>query len=300
MLVSINSKPSRLGAIAEALVVNLIWASTFVLVKLGLGSGSGPLTLAGLRYFSGFLLLLPFLTRNGNGLRSLPIRLWIRLCVIGLCAFTLGNGALFWGLQYIPATTGSLILSLIPLPVLVLGVFWLKEIPTISQMGGIAVALSGSVLFFSPGLSAGDPLGIGIAAAGLIGFAFFGILGREVARDRQVDTLSLTAIPLAFGGGVLLILAFVVEGLPRISGFGWLIVFWLALINTAFAYILYNHSLQVLTALEMNMLNNLAPLLTAAMAGVFLGERLDSIQVIGMITVIIGVALVEWRGRKPI
>jgi len=245
-------------------------------------------------------LLLPFLTRNGNGLRSLPIRLWIRLCVIGLCAFTLGNGALFWGLQYIPATTGSLILSLIPLPVLVLGVFWLKEIPTISQMGGIAVALSGSVLFFSPGLSAGDPLGIGIAAAGLIGFAFFGILGREVARDRQVDTLSLTAIPLAFGGGVLLILAFVVEGLPRISGFGWLIVFWLALINTAFAYILYNHSLQVLTALEMNMLNNLAPLLTAAMAGVFLGERLDSIQVIGMITVIIGVALVEWRGRKPI
>jgi drug/metabolite transporter (DMT)-like permease len=296
LLLTTYGKPTRSVAIAEALVVNLIWASSFVLIKMGLDD-LGPLTLAGLRYFTAFLLLLPLMSRNGHATRALPSRLWIRLFLIGLCAYTVGNGALFWGLQFMPATTGSFLLSLTPLLVLFMSILWLKEIPTRLQMAGIVVAIVGSVLFFAPGLSVGNPLGIGIVAVGLVGFALFGILGRAVARDRQVDTLSLTGIPLAFGGGLLLFLALPMEGLPRFSVAAGGIVLWLAVINTAFAYILYNHSLQVLTALETNVMMNLAPLATAAMAWILLGERLDPIQIIGMVTVIIGVVLVQW-GRR--
>ena len=294
----IAEKPSRLVAVAEALVVNVIWASTFILIKIGLND-LGPLTLGGLRYFVGFLLLTPLLTHNTTtAVREWSPRVWFQLILIGVCAYVLGNGALFWGLQYIPATTGSFILSLTPLPVLFLGILWLKEIPTRWQWAGMTVAVLGSVLFFSPGLSAGDPRAVAVVMVGLSGFALFGILGRAVARDRQVDTLSLTAIPLAFGGGMLLVLALLIEGLPGFSIVGLIVVLWLAVVNTAFAYVLYNHSLQVMTAFEMNILMNLAPLITATLAWFFLSERLEPVQIAGVVTVILGIVLVEWGRRK--
>jgi drug/metabolite transporter (DMT)-like permease len=198
-------------------------------------------------------------------------------------------------LQYIPATTGSLMLNFIPLVVLLMGIFWLREIPTGIQIIGIIVTLIGSVLFFSPGLSAGDPLGITVVGIGLLGFGVFGILGREVARDQLTDTLSLTAIPLAFGGGLLLLIALPLEGVPHPAPMAWLVVAWLALINTAFAYIFYNHSLQSLTAFEANMLTSLAPVITAGLAFLFLGETIDGVQMLGMIVVLIGVVLSQWR-----
>ncbi len=292
-----TEKPTRFVAIAEALLVNVIWASTFILIKIGLRD-LGPLTLSGLRYFVGFLILLPLVMRNRRAARVWTPRLWMRLILIGVAAYVIGNGALFWALQFIPATTGSFILSLLPLPVLFVGIVWLKEIPTRWQFAGIAVAVVGSVLFFSPGLGAGEPLAVAVAVFGLIGFVLFGILGREVARDRQVDTLSLTAVPLAIGGGLALAIALLTEGAPRFSPTSLVVVVWLAAINTALGYILYNHSLQVLTALEMNMLNDLAPLITAALAWLFLGEKVEPIQIVGIVTVITGVVLVEWGRRN--
>ncbi len=289
-----SAQLSRRLAIAEALLANLIWASTFVLVKIALND-LGPLTIGGLRYFAAFLLLLPFLTHDLRFYRSLPAHLWVRLIILGLTAYTVGNGALYWGLQYMKATTGSVEMSLIPLIVLFIGIFWLREIPNWTQLLGIIIALGGSVLFFSPGLTGGEPLALAIVLVGLLGFALSGILGREVARDRQVDTLNLTAIPLAAGGGLLLLLGLSFERPPQFTPETWFVVVWLAIVNTAVAYLLYNHSLQVLTAFEVNSMMNLTPLGTAALAWFITGETLDSIQVVGMVIIIVGVMLVQRR-----
>jgi len=285
-------KPSRTVAIAEGVLATLIWASSFVFVKIGLDY-MGPLTIASLRYFLASLLLLPFVIHRENTKRPWTSSIWLRLFLIGFSAYAIGNGAMFWGLKYLPATTASIMMSFSPLLILFAAALWLKEIPTRRQLMGVMVALAGSVLFFSTGLRVGEPLGLGIVAVGLLGFLFFGILGREIAREQKVDTLSLTAIPLAFGGGLLLLVALPLEGLPTFSVTGWGIVLWLAVINTAFAYMLYNHSLQVLTALEMNVMLNLSPLGTAALAWLLLDERLSFIQIVGMFTAIIGVVLVQ-------
>ena len=283
-------------AISEAILATAIWASSFVIVKIALPH-MGPLTIAALRYFLAFLLLLPFTAaRNKKVIHSISSHLWIRLFIIGISAYAIGNGALFWGLKYLPATTVSFLMSISPLLILFAGTIWLKEMPTRWQITGVIIAFFGSTLFFSAGLRSGEPLGIAIVAVGLIGFTTFGILGREIARDKQIDTLSLTAIPLGFGGGFLLFVAFLLEGLPSFSLISWGIVVWLAIVNTAVGYALYNHSLQILTALEMNVILNLAPLGTAVLAWLILGETLASIQIIGMVTVIIGVILVQRTG----
>jgi len=283
----------RYAAISEAVLATAIWASSLVLVKIVLPH-MGPLTIAALRYSLAFFLLLPFIVaRKRKGMLTVSSRLWIRLFVIGISAYAIGNGALFWGLKYLPATTVSLLMSICPFLILLAGTIWLKEVPTRRQLAGVIIALFGSALFFSPGLRPGESPGIAIVAVGLVGFTAFGILGREIARDKQIDTLSLTAIPLGFGGGVLLLVAFLLEGLPSPTPIAWGLVLWLATVNTAAGYALYNHSLQILTALEMNIILNLAPLGTAVLAWLFLGETLASIQVVGMATVIIGVLLVQ-------
>ena len=72
---------------------------------------------------------------------------------------------------------------------------------------------------------------------------------------------------------------------------------WLALVNTSVGYLLYNHALRELTALEMNMVMNLTPLFTAFISWILLGERLGLLQGLGLIVMIAGVILVQ-RGRE--
>ena len=293
------SKPSNLRrrwAFAEAVLVALIWSSTFVVVKLGLES-LGPLTIAGLRYLIGSLVLVPFLLFRKTPGRPISKDLWIKITLIGISAYTIGNGALFWGLKFIPATTGSFLMSMIPLLVLFGGAILLKETPTPWQILGVFISLGGSALFFSSGLLPGEPRGLVILIIGLLGFMSFSLLGRSIARDKQLDTLRLTTLPLLIGGGVSLILAFVVEGVPTFTWKGLLIVSWLAIINTAIGYMLYNHSLRELTALEMNIVMNLSPLFTALLSWMLLGEYLSTIQFVAMLVMIAGVILVQ-RGAN--
>jgi drug/metabolite transporter (DMT)-like permease len=164
---------------------------------------------------------------------------------------------------------------------------------------GIIIVFIGGVLFFSIGLSPGEPLGIVIVVAGMIGLTAFGILGREITRNKKLDTLTLTTIPLGFGGGFLLLVAFLVEGFPDFSMLAWGVVLWLAIVNTAVGYLLYNHSLKILTALEMNATLNLAPLGTAGLAWLLLGETLTIFQIIGMVIMIVGVVFVQRAWAKP-
>lgn len=288
---------ARTVAVGAALLATIIWASSFVFVKIILAD-IGPLSIAGLRYFIGFLVLLPFMLKDRTSIGNISHRLWLQLFLIGISAYAIGNGALFWGLKYLPATTASFLMSISPLLILFAGAIVLKEFPSRLQVVGVMISLLGCVLFFATGLRVGEPLGLAIVAIGLIGFTTFGILGRSVARDRRTGTLFLTGIPLAIGGGALLILSIPIEGWPILDQKTLSILLWLAIVNTALAYVLYNFALKSITALEMNVILNLSPLGTAILAWIILGENLSAIQIFGIITVILGVSLVQLAGNR--
>ncbi|HLC33754.1 MAG TPA: DMT family transporter [Anaerolineales bacterium] len=290
---------SRTRAILEAVIASMIWATSFVFVRVGMDE-VGPLTMAGLRYFAAFVLMLPFIRwrANARALRSKGV--WLRLIGIALGVYTVGNGALYWSLKYISPTTASFIVGLLPLLVLAAGIAYLRERPTMRQVGGVGLCVAGCALFFAMGLAPGQPLGLAIAVIGVVGFAVFAILSRDVARMGQLDTFTLTALPLGLGGASLLILAISVEGVTLPSWRVWALVAWLASVNTVLAYILYNRSLKILTALEANVAMNLSPFATALVSFVILGERLTPVQVIGMVIGIVGVALVQVSARPSV
>lgn len=289
-----SRQPSRPLALLEALLVSMVWGSSFIFVKMAL-SELGPLTIGGLRYFLGFVCLLPFLRRRSFKLTRPQ---WLRMALLGFSAYTLANSALFWALTFLPATTGSFLMSLVTITVLLGGTFWLREIPNLRQFAGILVALGGMTLFFSLGLKPGEPLGLAIFMLALLGFTAFNLLSRMTARDRQVDTLTLTALPFAIGGGLLLAIAIPLEGIPSASLQTWGLVLILAAINTALGYILYNHALQSLQAFEMNVLLNLTPIWTALLGWILLGEILVVRQWAGIFIVIVGVMLVQGKNHK--
>ena len=296
-----SQEPARIRgkaiAIMVALIVTVIWSSTFVIVKFALES-LGPLTIAGMRYTLGALALFPFLILRKENKKPISRDLWLRMTLIGISSYTIGNGALFWGLKYIPATTGSFLMGLIPLLVMIGGAIFLQELPSRWQIVGVFVSLVGSVIFFSGGLESGEPLGMIIIAVGLVGFMSFSLLGRGIARERSLDTLSLTIYPLIIGGLITSFIAFGIEGFPTFTERSFWAVVWLALINTALGYVLYNHALRDLTALEMNMVMNLTPLFTALLSWILLRERLAVIELLGMLVMITGVVLVQRAGQK--
>jgi drug/metabolite transporter (DMT)-like permease len=287
-------RSARLVAIFESILATLIWASSFVIAKLGT-TEIGPLTIAGLRYLLAGLLLFPFIFTSRQSIRYLPGRVWWRLFIIGLTAHGIGNGALFFGLNYLSPTTLTFLSCFLPVFILILGVVQLHEVPTGVQMLGLTLTLIGSAMFFSFGISGGELWGLGVALFGLLSFSYSTVLGREIARDQQTSILALTALPLAVGGVPLLAVAVASEGVPHLSVSAWQVVLTLTLLNTILAYWLYNHSMQVLTAFETNIFLNLSPLGTAVLSWYLFGERLTAVHIAGMLVVITGVTLVQWR-----
>ena len=288
-------KPSYPLAISEAVLVNMIWATSFIFVKIVLHEFS-PLTISGLRYFIGALILLPFLLRERD--EPTPAKMWLVLLVLGIAQYTIGNGAIFWSLEYLSATSVSFLMGSITIATLIGGIFWLKEIPTKIQVIGIFIALTGGTLFFAEGIEAGEKIGLVIFFVGMLGITYFTLAGRKIAREGTVSTLKLTGIPLLLGGIVTLLVAVPIEGIPSASPSTWGLVLVLAAVNTALGYFLYNHALQVLTAIQMNIILSLTPVWTAIFGFFLLDERLELLQMIAMAIVISGVVLVQIKKKE--
>jgi drug/metabolite transporter (DMT)-like permease len=101
---------------------------------------------------------------------------------------------------------------------------------------------------------------------------------------------------------VLLVVGVLLEGWPALDLRGWVIVIWLAVVNTAFAFTLWNHTLRTLTAVESSVVNNTMTIQIAVLAVVILGEALAPVQLLGLLFAAAGAAVVQlapaWSARR--
>jgi drug/metabolite transporter (DMT)-like permease len=80
---------------------------------------------------------------------------------------------------------------------------------------------------------------------------------------------------------------------PRLDASGWGIVLWLAIVNTALAFTLWNHTLRRLTAIESSLINNTMLVQIAILAWLFLGEPIGAREALGLLLAVLGVLLVQ-------
>jgi drug/metabolite transporter (DMT)-like permease len=289
------SQRAHLAAVLQALLVTLLWATSWVLIKIGLRD-IPALPFAGLRYALAWLCLLPIALRGGHlgELRRLSARAWLQLAALGLLFYSVTQGAQFVALTLLPAATLNLVISMSALLVALFGVVLLGERPTPGQWGGVALYSAGVVLYFYPAvLPAGEALGLAVALAAMLANAGSALLGRYVNRSGGLHSLSVTVATMGVGSLVLLAAGVAVQGLPAVDARGWLIIAWLAVVNTAFAFTLWNHTLRTLAALESSLINSALLVQIPILAWVFLGEALSARQVAALALALAGILAVQ-------
>jgi len=281
-------------ALIKVLITAMLWGTTYVLVSMGLEE-MGPMMLAGIRYTLAGLILLPMLKRNHLELRNYRSYFW-QLAALGVFSFTLGNGFVGFALEYLPSTSVSLMSNLSAPLIMIAGMAFLKESPAPIQILGVLVVFAGMALYFNPGEFAEFNIGYLFMAISLLSFTAYNLLGRYLARSGAMPFLIQTTIPFIIGGGILLALAFVFEGMPVFTLKAALIILFMVLFNSITGYILYNQALADLTAIEVNIILKLSPFFTAFYAWALLGEKITPFQILAMLVAFAGIYLVQ---RSP-
>lgn len=299
-------------AALQALFVTFLWSTSWVLIKFGLEE-IPPLTFAGLRYMLAFLVLLPFLWQPQVGLGvegSRPSRLppalttltktdWLRLILLGIVFYAITQGAQFVALAYAPAVSVTLIWSFTAVAVAVLGIVTLGERPNGAQWAGMLLALAGAVLYFYPfGLAEAQFIGLLAALVGMLSNSVAAVLGRYVNRGGVLRPLTVTVISMGVGALILLAAGIISQGVPVLRWQSWAIIVWLAVVNTAVAFTLWNHTLRTLSAMESTVINNTMTVQIAILAVLFLGETLDGRELLGLTAVVAGTLIVQVRRSK--
>jgi len=283
-------------AIGIALFVTALWSSSWVLIRWGLdGEGLLPVTFAALRYAMASVFVVAWVVareRKAANPKTMGTRTIVGLIGLGIAMYTLTQGAQFVAIDNQPAATTSLVLSLTPLLVAGLSVVSLHEVPSIRQVSGTVLVVMGAWLYFAGDLGA-TAVGMVAAGVGLASNVGAALLGRRINRKEHLPPVVVTAYSMAVGSALLLAIGLAVEGIPSISGRAWVIIGWLAAVNTALAFTLWNLSLQRLSAVESASINNTMLVQIAVLAWIFLSEPLGTPELIGIALVTVGVLLTQ-------
>jgi len=301
--------PSRRLAVVLGVAVTFLWATSVVLIRVGLTEEDAqPLGFAGVRFTLAAILLLPLALPRLRAVRvwTADRRSLLGVVIYGLLMFCVAQVGFYVALGDLSAATVGLLMGLAPVVTAVVTMRSRQERASLLQVLGIGVLIGGVLVYFGV-----EPPAAGLSVALLAGIAIPIVvggsarLGRYLALDARRlygGPLGLTALAMTVGGVTTLTLAIVVEGMPAFSPRAWLLIVWLAAINTALAYTLWTQTQRTLRAVEASVLADLTVILIALLGWVALGEALDPLQIAGLLLAVTGVFLVQLapvlRGRR--
>jgi len=278
-------------ALLMGLLVTFLWSTSYVLVKIGLHEVP-PLTFAAYRYMIASTALF-ILTVFTGGLRATTPLGLPKLVFLGLTGYSVAQGLQYLGLYYLPAVSVTFLLNFTPIWVLLLTRIVFHEFPVPYQFGGMLLTLLGAYLFFRDPLSGLELRGLVLTLLSGLGWATYMVSISVFLKRDNFRSLTLTSFSMFFGALPLLALALLIEGPMEISLSKWAIIVWLSLVNTAFAFVLWNHVLKKIRAFELSILQNTMLIQIGLLAFTFLGEDLTAIKIMAMAIVFIGVLVVQ-------
>lgn len=265
-----------------------------VLIKLALEAGARPLPLVMWRFVAGAVAVWVLL-----GIRRRPLPpAGDRLRVLALGALYALNAILFTvALQWVPASTATLVFYTYPVVVVVLAAVFLGEHVTRWRVAAIGFAVAGCVLTAGIGALGGRPLGIALVLLSMASLSLYIVGGRSLlARlpshgssalivTGTAVVAALVAAPrtgFALGGGIR---AAVLVGL-------------LSIVSTALPITLFVIGLKRIGAGRAAIYSTIEPVVTVTAAAALLGERIALLQYVGGALILIGV--VGLRLERPL
>lgn len=282
-----------------ALITMLCWAGNFIAAR-GVRADVPPVTLAVIRWTGALLILLPFawphLKRDWPTIRK-HWRIMLVLSVFGITCF---NTLAYIGLQYTVAMNALLLQSSLPVLIALIVFVGYRETPTLFQVVGVAVSLSGVVYVIVQGdfavlrtldLNRGD---LWLLAA-FLAWAIYTALLRERPPIHWLSFLAAT-----FLAGTLVLFPFWVMELARGRSVNpsWAAaaaIFYVTLFPAVIAYTCFNRAVQLAGANRIAPFFHLVPVLGSVLAILILGERIELYHALGFALVMSGIAIASRR-----
>lgn len=265
----------------------LIWGSTY-LVTTEFLPPDVPLLSAALRTLPVGILMLFWL-------RQLPAYgWWGKIFLLGFLNIAVFQALLFVAAYRLPGGVAATVGAIQPLVVVILSWAVLAGRPSVlSWIAAIAGFFGVALLVLGPAAQL-DAIGVIAAAGGALAMA----LGTLLTKRWQppVNALVLTSWQLTVGGIFLLPLAFSVENLPQSITLTHVAAYlWLGVIGTGLTYVFWLRGVMRMSASAVTGFSLLSPLSATVLGLVVLDQHLTLIQSLGMVLVLAGVWLGQYK-----
>ncbi|BAL24377.1 DMT family transporter [Azoarcus sp. KH32C] len=263
------------GALYVAISASAFGAMA-IFARFARDSGADVVTVLFLRFaIAAALLTLIMLTtrRRWPSPRNVAI-----LAGMGGIGYVGQSFSFFSALNHASAGLVALLLYLYPFLVMLLGALFLRRPLTLGRVMAALVALGGTALTISGGVN-GEPLGIVLGVGAALIYSVYILVGSRVMREESPlasATVVMIAAAVVFGG----LTAAGTPSWPQ-DGAGWLAVVAIAVVSTVVAMVAFFAGMQRLGAADAATLSTLEPVVTLALAALFLGEPILSNQLAG-------------------
>lgn len=280
----------------EALIVTFLWSTSYVFIKIGLEE-INPFAFAAYRYIIASIVLIVYASIcYREKMKEININRLAVFLALGFTGYFIAQGMQFLGLFYLSPITVTFVLNLTPIFVLVLSAVFLKEKPLSTQLLGIVLALTGVLVYFHNSIhDLGETIGMLVTLVSGVCWSVYMILIRHCLWKKGENVTALTVYSMSLGALMLLGATVLSGNVVNVSLRSWLIIIWLSIVNTAVAFMLWNHALKILKAYEQSILQNSMLIQIALLSVVFLGEQLTLQKIFGMIMVFVGVLIVQLK-----
>jgi drug/metabolite transporter (DMT)-like permease len=274
-----------------------MWGGTWIAGRIVAQELPAPLMAAAFRFLLAALVLAGFaLATEGHIPRPTDSREWGVVSGLAATGIFLYGLCFFYGLKYIPAGRGALVVALNPVTVVLAAWFAGQERMTPLKFSGATIAFAGCLTV----IGNGDPLALLHGAIGtgewlIVGcvlcWTAYTFIGRSATKTLSPLAATLYASLI---GALLLGLAALVQGGIELNQWSWRVwtsIAFLAIGGTALGFTWFADGVRVMGAARASAFINLVPVFAVLQAAVLLDERLGMAVLAGGTLVIAGVWL---------
>ncbi len=278
----------------------IFWSFSFIWFKIA-NETYQPLTIVFIRLVIAVILVSFYLwlTKGFMKIKKEDRKLFLLLAVMEPFLYFLGES---YGLTYVSATVGSVIISTIPVIATVGAWLIFRERLKAINYAGIILSFIGVVIFL---INKDGSLSFNMRGLALLFLAVFSAVGYNLTLSRLVGTYSPVFIVLVQNiiGTVLFLPVFLITGLGNFLNTpfifkSFLPVLELSVFASCGAFILFAYSVRYMGITKANVFTNFIPVFTALFAFVLLGDKLSVQNITGMLVVIAGIFMSQINGRS--
>lgn len=287
---------ASLAPIGLVLAAAMLWGTTGTAQHFAPAQLS-PYWVGGLRMVMAALFFVALAMVMDKGHRSSPLR-WTRVLFCGLC-MAVYNLSFFAGIKACGVALGTaLAIGSGPIWAGLMQAVVQNRMPSPQWWLGTCIGVGGGIVM---ALAATDPQNLpwgGMALCLLAGlsYAAYALVNQALVMQARVATVNAWV----FGCAALMSLPFAawLGGPLQTSASGWVVVIYLGMVTTGFAYLLFSIGLRSMSAATGVALSKAEPITAFALSLLIVGERPQWWSVLGLLGVIGGLWLVVQAERK--